>query len=122
MCHCLSQCSDMIESSSPVVADLGVPQHKEGQDAVLRLMEREMDAFRQGGEFGGMFPDRWLPAAIGVLGDGFTEQNRFLNSTMKMVRGRIVEFYKNRIDFLYTAEGKEICNHQNRTIVKRMGE
>ena len=95
---------------------------EEGQDAALQLIESEIDAFRQGGKFGGMFPDRWLPAAIGVLGEGFTEQNRFLNSTMKMVRGRIAEFYRNRIDFLYTAEGKAICNHQNRTIVKRMGE
>jgi long-chain acyl-CoA synthetase len=101
----------------------GLSSHEEpGQDAVLRLIEGEIDAFKQGGKHGGMFPDRWLPSAIGVLGEGFTEQNRFLNSTMKMVRGRIVEFYKNRIDFLYTAEGKDICNHQNRTIIKRMGE
>jgi len=95
---------------------------EEGQDAVLKLIESDIDAFRQGGQFGGMFPDRWLPSAFGVLGEAFTEQNRFLNSTMKMVRGRIVEFHKNRIDFLYTPEGKEICNHQNRTIIKRLGE
>jgi long-chain acyl-CoA synthetase len=95
---------------------------EEGQDAVLRLLVGEVDAFRQGGQFGGMFPDRWLPAAIGVLGEGFTEQNRFLNSTMKMVRGRIAEFYKNRIDYLFTPEGKDVCNHQNRMIIKRMGE
>jgi len=41
---------------------------------------------------------------------------------MKMVRNRIVEYYKNRIDYLYTAEGKNICNAQNRTIVKRFAE
>ncbi len=95
---------------------------EEGQDAVLKLIEREIGTFRQGGQYGGMFPERWLPSAIGILGEGFTEQNRFLNSTMKMVRGRIAEFYRNRIDFLYTAEGKEICNHQNRTIIRRMAE
>ncbi len=95
---------------------------QEGQDAALKLLEREIIAFRQGGQFGGTFPDRWLPSAIGVLGEGFTEQNKFLNSTMKMVRGRIAEFYKNRIDYLFSSEGKNICNHQNRTIIKRMGE
>ncbi|HEY6953431.1 MAG TPA: long-chain fatty acid--CoA ligase, partial [Bacteroidota bacterium] len=93
-----------------------------GQDAALRMLEHEIDAYKQGGQFGGMFPERWLPSAIGVLGEGFTEQNRFLNSTMKMVRGRIAEFYKNRIDYLFTAEGKNICNQQNRTIIKRLGE
>jgi len=64
-----------------------------------------------------MFPERWLPAAIGVLGEGFTEENKFLNTTLKMVRGKITEFYSNRIDFLYTAEGKDIKNHQNHKIL-----
>jgi len=101
----------------------GLSNHSEdGQDAALRMIEGEIAEFRQGGSFGGMFPDRWLPAAIGVLGEGFTEQNRFLNSTMKMVRGRIAEFYKNRIDYLYTPEGKDVCNIQNRTIIRRLGE
>jgi long-chain acyl-CoA synthetase len=65
-----------------------------------------------------MFPERWLPSAIAVLGEGFTEQNKFLNSTLKMVRGKIAEYYKDRIDFMFTPGGKEVCNNQNRTIVK----
>jgi long-chain acyl-CoA synthetase len=36
-----------------------------------------------------------------------------------MVRGRIVDYYRNRIDFLYTAEAKSILNEQNRAIVER---
>jgi hypothetical protein len=36
-----------------------------------------------------------------------------------MVRSRIADFYKNRIDFLFTPEAKDICNHQNMTIVSR---
>jgi long-chain acyl-CoA synthetase len=91
----------------------------EGQDAALRKLDAEISAFKEGGRFGGMFPNRWLPAAVAVLGEGFTEQNHFMNSTLKMVRGKITSFYQNRIDFLYTAEGKDICNHQNRNIVSR---
>jgi len=97
-------------------------QTEQGQDAALRMIEGEISAFRQGGPYGGIFPDRWLPSAFAVLGEGFTEQNRFMNSTMKIVRGRITEFFRNRIDFLYTPEGKDCCNHQNRMIIKRMGE
>ena len=55
---------------------------------------RELAKHREGGEFGGAFPGRWLPSAVAVLGEGFTEQNHMLNSTMKMVRGKIVEFYR----------------------------
>lgn len=92
----------------------------EGQQSVLQLLDMEIKAYRSGGRFAGEFPERWLPAAVAVLGEGFTEQNHFLNSTLKMVRGKITDFYKERIDFLYTAEGKDIQNHQNRTIVQRM--
>jgi long-chain acyl-CoA synthetase len=95
-------------------------QDAAAQDKVLKLIESEIAEYKIGGKYAGEFPERWLPAAIAVLGEGFTEQNHFLNSTMKMVRGKITEFYKDRIDFLFTAEGKDICNHQNRMIIKRM--
>jgi hypothetical protein len=40
-----------------------------------------------------------------------------LNSTMKMVRGKIVEYYRSRLDYLYTVEGRSILNDHNRAIV-----
>lgn len=92
---------------------------RRGQEAALALLQAEISAFRDGGPFAGLFPSRWLPAAAAVLGEGFTEQNRFLNSTMKMVRGRIEEFYRSRLDYLFTAEGKPFVNPQNLTIVSR---
>ena len=92
----------------------------EGQEAVLRLIESELARHREGGDLGGAFPGRWLPSAVAVLGEGFTEQNHMLNSTMKMVRGRIVAFYRPRIDHLYTPEGRSILNAQNRAIVSRL--
>ena len=91
----------------------------EGQEAVLRLIESELARHREGGELGGAFPGRWLPSAVAVLGEAFTEQNHMLNSTMKMVRGKIVEFYRTRIDYLYTPEGRSILNAHNRAIVAR---
>ncbi len=93
-----------------------------GQREALKLLEGEIAAYREGGARAGMFPSKWLPAAIAVLGEGFTEQNRFLNSTLKMVRSRIVEYYKTRIDYLYTPEAKDICNKQNMTIISRLEE
>lgn len=92
----------------------------EGQEAALRLLEAEIAAFREGGRHAGQFPARWLPAAVAVLGEAFTEQNRFLNSTMKMVRGRITEHYRTRLDHLFTAEAKDIVQPQNRTIISRL--
>lgn len=93
----------------------------EGQEAALRFIEKDLAQFKSGGAFAGEFPERWLPSAVAVLGEGFTEQNHFLNSTLKMVRGKITEFYRDRIDFLFTPPGKDINNAQNRVIIRRLG-
>ena len=97
------------------------PRTKEGQRAAIQLIQEEIDKYRSG-EFKGMFPSKWLPAAFALLGEGFTEQNRMLNSTLKMVRGRITEFYKDRLEYLYTPEGKDVFNQKNMTIVSRLAE
>jgi long-chain acyl-CoA synthetase len=68
-----------------------------------------------------MFPQRWLPTAIGILPEGFTEENHLLNSTLKMVRGKIIEQYKEPIQFLYTPGAKNICNSKNMQIISGMG-
>ena len=105
------------------LSDQGLgPKTPEGQEAALRLLERQIDAFREGGAHAGEFPARWLPAAVAVLGEGFTEQNHLLNSTLKMVRGRITDFYRNRLDHLFTPEAKDIAHAQNRTIISRLDE
>ena len=94
-------------------------QSEEGQNAALELIRSEVDQFKKGGELEDQFPDRWLPTAIAVLGEGFTEENKMLNSTLKIVRRNIEKNYKQRIEYLFTPEGKNILNHQNRNIVSR---
>jgi long-chain acyl-CoA synthetase len=96
------------------------PRSAEGQEAVLRLLDAELGKHRDGGERAGDFPGRWLPSAVAVLGEAFTEQNHMLNSTMKMVRKTIVEYYRSRIDYLYTPEGRSILSDHNRAIVARL--
>jgi long-chain acyl-CoA synthetase len=91
-----------------------------GCDAVLRLIQHEIDAYRPNGKHGGEFPERWLPAALGILPEPFTEQNRFLNSTLKMVRGRIVQAYADRLAELYQTGGKEICSAGNRAVIRSL--
>ena len=92
----------------------------EGQDAALRLLEAEIDAYRAGGHHAGMFPERWLPSTFAVLAEPFTEENRMLNATLKMVRGRIVERYRDRIMALHGAEGASVCSHPNREAIRRL--
>lgn len=102
------------------VKNLGLDiKSADGQKAALQLIQDTINDYKKGGKYEGLFPERWLPAAVAILGEGFTEQNKFLNSTLKMVRGKITDYYSNRIEFLFTAEAKSILNHQNLTIISR---
>ena len=86
---------------------------EEGRIAALRRIEKAVNKFKKGGEFEGQFPERWLPSCFAVLAEPFTEQNQMINSTMKMVRGKIEKAYDERIKYMYTAEGKTLENQQN---------
>ena len=92
---------------------------EEGRMAALKKLEQEISKFKKGGEFEGMFPERWLPSSFAVLAEPFTEQNQMINSTMKMVRGKIEKAYKERIDYVYTAEGKQLQNKENLAALKK---
>ena len=86
---------------------------EEGRKAALKLIDASVARFKKGGDLDAMFPDRWLPAGIAVLAEPFTEQNQMINSTMKMVRGKIEKAYAERLNYLYTPEGKQLMNQQN---------
>jgi len=85
----------------------------QGKEAVFNILKSEIGKYKKGDIYEGMFPERWLPTSIGILGEGFTEENKFLNSTLKMVRNKIIEYYMSRIEFLYTPLGKTTNNEQN---------
>ncbi|MBQ2965981.1 MAG: AMP-binding protein [Bacteroidales bacterium] len=89
------------------------PETKEAKVKMLELLQEEVNMYRKGGRLYGAFPERWLPAAVCVLPEPWTEQNHFLNSSMKVVRGRVEEAYKAHMDFAYTPEGKNIVNDMN---------
>jgi len=85
----------------------------EAKVLALNKLQREINEYRRGGKFEGMFPERWLPAAVAVIGEPFTEQNGLVNSTMKIIRGKVEERYANRIENLYTTGAKSIENSEN---------
>ena len=85
-----------------------------GREEAIRIIQSQIDRFRKGGDLSALFPDRWLPAAFAILPEPFTEQNGMVNSTMKIVRGKIEKAYASRIDHLYTPEGKNPVNEENK--------
>lgn len=95
------------------------PGSDEGIEAALKLIDHEVDAYFKGGRHAGQFPERWLPSAICILPEGFTEHNHFMNSTLKIVRAKITDHYASELDFLYTPQAKNTSNDLNRKNLAR---
>lgn len=86
---------------------------EKGREEAILLIKREIDQFKGKGHHAGMFPERWLPSTFAILPEPFTEQNRMVNSTMKIVRGKIEEAYAAELNYLYTPEAKNVVNGMN---------
>lgn len=84
-----------------------------GKEELIKAVAAEIDKYKGKGEYAGLFPERWLPATFILSQDPFTEQNRMINSTMKLVRSKVEDAYRERINFAYTTEGKNIFNKFN---------
>ncbi len=95
------------------------PATEEGHQYMLDLIQADVDAYKKGGKYAGVFPERWLPSAIGVCDQDFTIANKMMNSTMKIVRGKVEEHYADLLDYLYTTEGKDIHNPRNLKALSR---
>ena len=100
---------EYVKSSNPGV-DI---DSREAKELMLKKIQDEVNSYRKGGSRAGMFPERWLPAAIIVADEPFTEQNHMVNSTMKIVRGKVEKHYADRIEYALTPEGKNLLNDKN---------
>ena len=117
----------LYNNQSPYTIALVVPNkealHKAvGADAAkgAALIDAEIRKYRTGGEFGEEFPDRWLPAALAIVDEPFSEKNGLVNSTMKVVRNKVESYYKARLDYCYTEEGKKLLNPQNLASIEKL--
>lgn len=91
-----------------------------GLEQVLLEIDSVINQYRTGGQYDDLFPPRWLPSAVGILGEPFNAENKLLNSLGKMVRAKIVERYSDRINYLYTPEAKNIINPENLAAIRKI--
>ncbi len=88
----------------------------EAQIEAVKLVQASIAQYAKGGAMADLFPDRWLPVSFALLPEPFTEQNGMVNSTMKIVRGKVEEAYAARIEAMY--ESKSVLNDDNFAVVK----
>ena len=89
-------------------------------EEAAKLIEKEIAEYLKGGKYEGVFPMRWIPSGLAVIEEHFTEKNGMVNSTMKIVKHKVYETFDNRINELYTPEGKKATSPSNLKVLERL--
>lgn len=63
---------------------------------------------------------KWVPITFQIVNGQFSEQDGTINSTMKLVRRKVEERYKELIDYSYTSEGATTVNPRNIATLKEL--
>lgn len=62
----------------------------------------------------------WIPAVFQILEEPFSEQNGTINSTMKLVRHKAAQVYRELLEYSYTNEGSKAFNEKNLSVLKKL--
>lgn len=89
-------------------------------ESIVTLYESAFKSFRDDPATKARFPLQWIPKTFQILEEPFTVQNRMLNSTMKVVRYKVVEHYQDLIDYMYTDEGSVPPNPRNTRVIQTL--
>ena len=108
-----------IEAINRELKNRGIEKGSEdGNKTSIEIIQNEINEYKKGGKYEGMFPERWLPATVAVLPYAFTAENKLLNATMKLVRAQVVEQFEKELEFLYTPAAKKMDNEINQAAIK----
>lgn len=82
------------------------------------LTKRIIEELRGYEEYAGAIPQQWIPGRFALIEKPFSEADGLVNSTMKLVRYKVIEFYQKRIDQIYVSETENFS--ANVEVVKKL--
>ena len=108
-------CDHNVYTSCLLTIDTGVVKSRGLTDPEKLLDEiwDSMNIWKNKSSANQNFPKQWIPSTFQLIIEPFSEQNKMINSTMKMVRYRITDTYKDRIEYMYSDKGKKYINEEN---------
>lgn len=83
--------------------------------ALLKEISEDALKFRFDSSHKDAFPKLWIPNTF-IL----TDQTFEVNSTLKVVRFKVIEQYKDKLNFMYTKEGSNCMNEKNITTLTQV--
>ena len=86
-------------------------------DSLLKEIELSVGQFSKEKEYAVKFPKKWHPSVFVIAPELFTEENKMVNSTMKIVRYKVIENYKPRLQAIFE-KGYKNNSPENLEILK----
>jgi long-chain acyl-CoA synthetase len=103
----------------PNVRKLIREKHISDPEILMKEIKLSFYKFRDEADYLNKFPEKWIPAVIRIVEEPFSEENKMINSTLKMVRHKIVEVYKDMIDEMYdNGRSRTVCPKNEETVKK----
>ncbi len=87
---------------------------------VLDELRSSFYAFKNEDTYRKRFPEQWIPATFQIAEEHFTEENKMINSSMKMVRFRVVEAHQHLLDRMFAEGGPDHKNDKNLEAVRNL--
>lgn len=84
-----------------------------GPEDLLGELQAEFNAYLEHPSYKDRFPKVWTPKTFLVLTEAFSEANKMINSTLKLVRHKVVEVHADDIEYMYSDEGEKAQNPRN---------
>lgn len=109
--------SALLTVSPATLKSLAGASGRADPQGLVELVRRELYRFRDDPAAPHHFPSQWIPSVFLVLGEHFSEENRMINSSMKLVRHKVLEAHREAIDYMYSAEGGEVQNERNQKVL-----
>ncbi len=108
-------CDHNVYTTCLITIDSGVVKSRDFVDSekLLEAIWENLNIWKNKSSNNQSFPKQWIPATFQLITEAFSEHNKMINSTMKMVRYRITDIYQNKIDYMYSDEGKKYINKKN---------
>ncbi|MCR5454260.1 MAG: AMP-binding protein [Bacteroidales bacterium] len=75
-------------------------------EKLLDMIKKSFLAFESDYAYKDMFPKQWIPSVFYIVGEPFSEANGLVNSTMKIIRFKVLSQYKDVLVRMATPEGK----------------
>jgi len=112
----------LITVNKEAFKDLIKTENIKSHAEIIDRTKQELHKFNKQEEFKGKFPEKWIPSNFQLIEEEFSEGNKMINSTLKMVRHKITETHKSRIDVMYKSSAQEEAYNENEKVCKSLFE